>query len=71
MLLKYVLCFCAKVSRKGLTGRFLSRSRFLFMAAAQLSDFADTVIAEMRGVSRRRWSLTVLAVVSKSTFLVT
>lgn len=36
--------------RKGLTGRFLSRVRFLFMA--QHSErFNDTVIAEMRGVS--------------------
>lgn len=42
--------FLRENSRKGLTGRFLSRSRFLFMA--QHSErFADTVIAEMRGVS--------------------
>ena len=42
--------FLREDSRKGLTGRFLSRSRFLFMA--QHSErFADTVIAEMRGVS--------------------
>jgi arginine N-succinyltransferase len=42
--------FLREKSRKGLTGRFLSRSRFLFMA--QHSErFADTVIAEMRGVS--------------------
>lgn len=36
--------------RKGLAGRFLSRSRFLFMADHQ-SRFSDTVIAEMRGVN--------------------
>lgn len=42
--------FLREDSRAGLTGRFLSRSRFLFMA--QHSErFADTVIAEMRGVS--------------------
>ena len=42
--------FLRENNRKGLTGRFLSRSRFLFMA--QHSErFADTVIAEMRGVS--------------------
>jgi len=42
--------FLREDSRTGLTGRFLSRSRFLFMA--QHSErFADTVIAEMRGVS--------------------
>ncbi len=36
--------------RRGLTGRFLSRIRFLFMA--EHSDrFSDTIIAEMRGVS--------------------
>lgn len=36
--------------RKGLAGRFLSRSRFLFMADHQ-SRFSSTVIAEMRGVN--------------------
>ena len=42
--------FLRENSRVGLTGRFLSRARFLFMA--QHSErFADTVIAEMRGVS--------------------
>ena len=42
--------FLRENSRKGLAGRFLSRSRFLFMA--QHSErFADTIIAEMRGVS--------------------
>lgn len=42
--------FLRESYRKGLTGRFLSRIRFLFMA--EHSDrFSDTVIAEMRGVS--------------------
>ncbi|CCQ10921.1 Arginine N-succinyltransferase [Pseudoalteromonas luteoviolacea B = ATCC 29581] len=36
--------------RRGLAGRFLSRSRFLFMADHQ-DRFSDTVIAEMRGVN--------------------
>ncbi|KAF7764571.1 arginine N-succinyltransferase [Pseudoalteromonas citrea] len=36
--------------RKGLAGRFLSRSRFTFMADHS-ARFSDTVIAEMRGVS--------------------
>ncbi|XQF91703.1 arginine N-succinyltransferase (plasmid) [Pseudoalteromonas espejiana] len=59
--------FLRENSRKGLTGRFLSRSRFLFMA--QHSEcFADTVIAEMRGVKRRRWSFTILAVVARALF---
>jgi arginine N-succinyltransferase len=42
--------FLREAHRSGLSGRFLSRSRFLFMG--QHSErFADTVIAEMRGVS--------------------
>ncbi|MBQ4833452.1 arginine N-succinyltransferase [Pseudoalteromonas sp. MMG010] len=42
--------FLQEQSRQGLTGRFLSRARFLFMG--QHSErFADTIIAEMRGVS--------------------
>jgi arginine N-succinyltransferase len=42
--------FLRERNRQGLTGRFLSRARFLFMG--QHNDrFADTVIAEMRGVS--------------------
>lgn len=42
--------FLREPYRKGLAGRFLSRSRFTFMA--DHSDrFSNTVIAEMRGVS--------------------
>ncbi|GAP73584.1 arginine N-succinyltransferase [Pseudoalteromonas sp. SW0106-04] len=42
--------FLREPYRRGLTGRFLSRIRFLFMA--EHSDrFSDTIIAEMRGVS--------------------
>ena len=36
--------------RKGFTGKFLSRARFLFMATHP-HRFSETVIAEMRGVS--------------------
>jgi len=42
--------FLREAFRKGLAGRLLSRVRFLFMAEHP-TRFADTVIAEMRGVS--------------------
>ncbi|TMO66353.1 arginine N-succinyltransferase [Pseudoalteromonas aurantia] len=42
--------FLREPYRKGLAGRFLSRSRFTFMADHS-TRFSDTVIAEMRGVS--------------------
>ncbi|NOU50349.1 arginine N-succinyltransferase [Pseudoalteromonas sp. JBTF-M23] len=42
--------FLREPFRKGLAGRFLSRSRFVFMADHS-ERFSDTVIAEMRGVS--------------------
>ncbi|RJE72261.1 arginine N-succinyltransferase [Pseudoalteromonas sp. MSK9-3] len=42
--------FLREPYRKGLAGRFLSRSRFTFMADHS-ARFSDTVIAEMRGVS--------------------
>jgi arginine N-succinyltransferase len=42
--------FLREPFRKGLAGRFLSRSRFVFMADHE-TRFSDTVIAEMRGVS--------------------
>ncbi|WP_125718217.1 arginine N-succinyltransferase [Pseudoalteromonas rubra] len=42
--------FLREPFRKGLAGRFLSRSRFNFMAL-HADRFSDTVIAEMRGVS--------------------
>ncbi|GEK09576.1 arginine N-succinyltransferase [Pseudoalteromonas peptidolytica] len=42
--------FLREGHRQGLAGRFLSRSRFLFMAE-HAERFSDTVIAEMRGVS--------------------
>lgn len=42
--------FLQKHARKGLAGRLLSKSRFLFMAQHP-HRFADTVIAEMRGIS--------------------
>ncbi|CAH9062378.1 Arginine N-succinyltransferase [Pseudoalteromonas holothuriae] len=42
--------FLREPFRKGLAGRFLSRSRFVFMADHE-TRFAQTVIAEMRGVS--------------------
>ncbi len=42
--------FLKESHRKGLTGRFLSRSRFLFMAEHP-NRFSDKIIAEMRGVS--------------------
>jgi arginine N-succinyltransferase len=42
--------FLSESHRKDNNGRFLSRCRFLFMAEHQ-ERFADTVIAEMRGVS--------------------
>lgn len=42
--------FLREAFRKGHAGRFLSRVRFLFMAEHP-QRFADTVIAEMRGVS--------------------
>ncbi|PCK32718.1 arginine N-succinyltransferase [Pseudoalteromonas piscicida] len=42
--------FLREGRRQGLAGRFLSRSRFLFMAE-HAERFSDTVIAEMRGVS--------------------
>jgi len=42
--------FLGESHRKNRNGRFLSRMRFLFMAEHK-ERFADTVIAEMRGVS--------------------
>ena len=42
--------FLREPARKGVNGRFLSKVRFLFMMEHQ-HRFADTVIAEMRGVS--------------------
>lgn len=42
--------FLSESHRKGRNGRFLSRMRFLFIAE-HAHRFADTVIAEMRGVS--------------------
>lgn len=42
--------FLAESHRKGYAGRLLSRVRFLFMAEHP-QRFADTIIAEMRGVS--------------------
>ncbi|WP_105169613.1 arginine N-succinyltransferase [Pseudoalteromonas sp. T1lg23B] len=42
--------FLREPFRKGLAGRFLSRSRFVFMAD-HAERFSETVIAEMRGVS--------------------
>lgn len=42
--------FLRESARKGANGRLLSKFRFLFMIEHQ-SRFADTVIAEMRGVS--------------------
>ncbi|XPF93497.1 arginine N-succinyltransferase [Colwellia sp. RE-S-Sl-9] len=42
--------FLSESHRKNKNGRFLSRVRFLFMAEHQ-ERFAETVIAEMRGVS--------------------
>ncbi|MFS1701564.1 arginine N-succinyltransferase [Aestuariibacter sp. GS-14] len=42
--------FLRESARKGLNGRFLSKVRFLFMQEHR-ERFADTVIAEMRGVS--------------------
>lgn len=42
--------FLRESARKGLNGRFLSKVRFLFMQEHQ-KRFAETVIAEMRGVS--------------------
>ncbi|MBD1583874.1 arginine N-succinyltransferase [Pseudoalteromonas sp. S16_S37] len=42
--------FLREPFRKGLAGRFLSRSRFVFMADHS-ERFSETVIAEMRGVS--------------------
>ncbi|WP_125557076.1 arginine N-succinyltransferase [Pseudoalteromonas rubra] len=42
--------FLREAFRQGLAGRFLSRSRFNFMAL-HADRFSDTVIAEMRGVS--------------------
>jgi arginine N-succinyltransferase len=42
--------FLREPYRKGLAGRFLSRSRFTFMADHS-TRFSDTIIAEMRGVS--------------------
>ena len=42
--------FLQEQSRKGLSGRLLSKCRFLFMAEHK-HRFAETVIAEMRGVS--------------------
>lgn len=42
--------FLRENARQGLNGRFLSKTRFLFMAEHP-ERFADVVIAEMRGVS--------------------
>jgi arginine N-succinyltransferase len=42
--------FLRESARQGLNGRFLSKTRFLFMAEHQ-NRFADIVIAEMRGIS--------------------
>ncbi|MEI5637460.1 MULTISPECIES: arginine N-succinyltransferase [unclassified Pseudoalteromonas] len=42
--------FLREGHRQGFAGRFLSRSRFLFMAE-HAERFSETVIAEMRGVS--------------------
>jgi arginine N-succinyltransferase len=42
--------FLRENAREGLNGRFLSKTRFLFMAE-HAHRFADVVIAEMRGVS--------------------
>ena len=42
--------FLSETHRKNRNGRFLSRFRFLFMAE-HTERFAETVIAEMRGVS--------------------
>ena len=42
--------FLRESARKGVNGRFLSKVRFLFMMEHQ-HRFAETVIAEMRGVS--------------------
>lgn len=42
--------FLREEARKGLNGRFLSKVRFLFMQEHR-ERFAETVIAEMRGVS--------------------
>ena len=42
--------FLRESARKGLNGRFLSKVRFLFMQEHQ-ARLAETVIAEMRGVS--------------------
>lgn len=45
--------FLKETHRSGLTGRFLSRIRFLFMAQHP-SRFSNRVIAEMRGVSNEK-----------------
>lgn len=42
--------FLREQARGGITGRFLSKTRFLFMAEHR-ERFSNTVIAEMRGVS--------------------